>query len=734
MATGPDLTSSSAADAAAAAASSAAKKDRHIVSWSAQEDDVLRAQIAHHGTDNWTVIATQFKDKTARQCRRRWYNYLNTECKKGGWSREEDMLLCEAQKLLGNKWTEIAKVVSGRTDNAVKNRFSTLCKRRAKDDELFEENGTVCSNASAKRVLTQSGGVTCAAPGSSPPIKNMSSCKPDFKENIAPNMKSFAQQKSIQQDSRQPLASICPDNQSVNIVKTQSLVTKTSTKQLHGEEQSCVKHEGNFLKRNDPKLATLLQQADLLSSLATKVNTENTSQSMDEAWQKLQHHLVKKDDNDMSESSMSGTASLLDDLDDLIVDPYENEEEDEQKSREQNGATSQMAPDQIMDNCPVDQIAEESSLCGNTLSSTMEPCPVAEILAHINLGEAAEDMGLHFMEYSSPTRAAQAQQAKADAEIPASVDLSESAEVQAEQAKADAEIPVSVDLSEAAEGSWSQFMEYTSPAHTVLHAEGDAETPASVKLREAAEGSLPQCMEHMSPAHTLLRAKRDSEIPASANSNEAAEGSWSQFMEYMSPAHIVLHAKADAETPASVNLGEAAEGSLPQCMEPMSPAHTLLRAKTDYEIPASANLSEAAKYDSLQCTECTSPARADLQAKADEEISENFSEVAQDSRLQCAKFTSLAHTASKGKAVAKKGTSENCSDVPEDSSTQPCMEFTSPAHTVPTFHPFTDNVPTPKITASERNFLLSVLELASPGSKPETSQQPSCKRALLNSL
>ncbi|KAM3384133.1 hypothetical protein ACQJBY_008658 [Aegilops geniculata] len=729
MATGPDLTSSSAADAAAA--SSAAKKDRHIVSWSAEEDDVLRAQIAHHGTDNWTVIATQFKDKTARQCRRRWYNYLNTECKKGGWSREEDMLLCEAQKLLGNKWTEIAKVVSGRTDNAVKNRFSTLCKRRAKDDELFEENGTVCSNASAKRVLTQSGGLTCGAPGSSPPIKNMSSCKPDFKENLAPNMKSFGQQKSIQQDSRQPLASICPDNQSVNIVKPQNLGTNTSTKQLHGEEQSCVKHEGNFLKRNDPKLATLLKQADLLSSLATKVNTDHTSQSMDEAWQ---HHLVKKDDNDMSESSMSGTASLLDDLDDLIVDPYENEEEDEQKSREQNGATSQMAPDQIMDNCPVDQIAEESSLCGNTLSSTMEPCPVAEILAHINLGEAAEDMGLHFMEYSSPTHAAQAQQAKADAEIPASVDLSESVEVQAQQAKADAEIPVSVHLSEAAEGSWSQFMEYTSPAHTVLHAEGDAETPASVKLSEAAEGSLPQCMEHMSPAHTLLRAKTDSEIPASANSNEAAEGSWSQFMEYMSPAHIVLHAKADAETPASVNLGEAAEGSLPQCMEPMSPAHILLRAKTDYEIPASANLSEAAKDDSLQCTEYSSPARADLQANADAEISENFSEVAQDSMLQCAKFTSPAHTTIEGKAVARKGTSEDCGDVPEDSSTQPCMEFTSPAHTVPTFHPFTDNVPTPKITASERNFLLSVLELASPGSKPETSQQPSCKRALLNSL
>ena len=25
----------------------------------------------------------------------RWYTYLNTECKKGGWSAEEDMILCE---------------------------------------------------------------------------------------------------------------------------------------------------------------------------------------------------------------------------------------------------------------------------------------------------------------------------------------------------------------------------------------------------------------------------------------------------------------------------------------------------------------------------------------------------------------------------------------------------------------------------------------------------------------
>ncbi|KAF0906851.1 hypothetical protein E2562_013246 [Oryza meyeriana var. granulata] len=544
MATGPDLSSPAAAAAAAAEApssssSAAAKKDRHIVSWSAEEDDVLRTQIAIHGTDNWTIIAAQFKDKTARQCRRRWYNYLNSECKKGGWSREEDLLLCEAQKVLGNKWTEIAKVVSGRTDNAVKNRFSTLCKRRAKDDELFKENGSLCSSANAKRTLAQTECLTSGAAGSAPPIKQMRPCNSDFKENMEPNMRLGVQDKNAQQDSRQPLAIVCQSNQdNVNTMDTQNLVAKTSSKQLFGGEQNCVKREGNFLNKDDPKIATLLQRADLLCSLATKINTEKMSQSMDEAWQQLQHHLDKKDDNGMSESSMSGMASLLEDLDDLIVDPYENEEEDDQNLREQTEqidvqnkqnssqtsmeVTSQMAPNNIMEDCPNDKSVEDNN---------MEPCPGADM-------------------------------------------------------------------------------------------------PTSENLTEAAiEDSLLQCME------------------------------------YNSPVHIVIQAKTNAEIAASENLSEVLKHGRLQCIKLASPAHVTTQAEADAETPSSEKLSEVVK--------CNKP---------------------------------------------------------------PCMEFTSPAHTVPTFLPYADDMPTPKFTASERNFLLSVLELTSPGSRPDTSQQPSCKRALLNSL
>ncbi|KAL4573823.1 hypothetical protein LXL04_020642 [Taraxacum kok-saghyz] len=42
----------------------------------------------------------------------RWFTYLNFDFKKGGWSHEDDMLLCEAQKIFGNRWTEIAKCIT----------------------------------------------------------------------------------------------------------------------------------------------------------------------------------------------------------------------------------------------------------------------------------------------------------------------------------------------------------------------------------------------------------------------------------------------------------------------------------------------------------------------------------------------------------------------------------------------------------------------------------------------
>eukprot|EP00898_Chlorokybus_atmophyticus_P003279 jgi/Chlat1/3952/Chrsp26S04210 len=97
--------------------------------WTKEEDEQLRELVARHGTKKWALIASKISTKASKQCRRRWQNFLNVCIKKGGWSPEEDELLLEGHRRYGNRWTEIAKMVQGRTDNAVKNRYSALCKK-----------------------------------------------------------------------------------------------------------------------------------------------------------------------------------------------------------------------------------------------------------------------------------------------------------------------------------------------------------------------------------------------------------------------------------------------------------------------------------------------------------------------------------------------------------------------------------------------------------------------------
>ncbi|KAF8048694.1 hypothetical protein N665_2432s0005 [Sinapis alba] len=304
------------------------KKERHFVTWSQQEDDILRQQISLHGTQNWAIIASKFTDKSTRQCRRRWYTYLNSDFKRGGWTPEEDTLLCEAQRLFGNRWTEIAKVVSGRTDNAVKNRFTTLCKKRAKYEAMAKENSIVSSvNSNNKRMLFPDGITTPLKVESESPLakKTRRSHVPDLKEITSYGDRSHIKVHSgVNHQQVRPPFSVLPHN----ATSVDSTEEQNQTDSVDGEQKG---NQDVFLKKDDPKVTNLMQQAELLSSLAQKVNSDNTEQSMENAWKVLQDFLNKSKENDIFRYGLPEMDFQLEEFKDLVED-LRSSNEDSQAS------------------------------------------------------------------------------------------------------------------------------------------------------------------------------------------------------------------------------------------------------------------------------------------------------------------------------------------------------------------------------------------------------------------
>ena len=67
-----------------------------------------------YGKNQWSRIASLLHRKSAKQCKDRWFEWLDPSIKKTEWSREEEEKLLHLAKLMPTQWRTIAPIV-GRT-------------------------------------------------------------------------------------------------------------------------------------------------------------------------------------------------------------------------------------------------------------------------------------------------------------------------------------------------------------------------------------------------------------------------------------------------------------------------------------------------------------------------------------------------------------------------------------------------------------------------------------------
>ncbi|KAL8575347.1 hypothetical protein ACOMHN_048640 [Nucella lapillus] len=123
--------------------------------WRNTEDEILKAAVMKYGKNQWARIASLLHRKSAKQCKDRWFEWLDPSIKKTEWSRAEDEKLLHLAKILPTQWRTIAPIV-GRTAAQCLERYELLLEKAqnketdADDDPRKQKPGEIDPNPETK--------------------------------------------------------------------------------------------------------------------------------------------------------------------------------------------------------------------------------------------------------------------------------------------------------------------------------------------------------------------------------------------------------------------------------------------------------------------------------------------------------------------------------------------------------------------------------------------------------